>query len=355
MTLRPCGSFFAQTAQPVTDRARVLDMRASFGNFREHPPTAVKGEGLIYTPAIPALWRTDRARALRWLDVLSKMGNTHLVIGDFEGGPGYGGMYEFPDYTVELGALREMVDDLTHLPAADGDGWRLMVQMDGGSDGYQERMKKWPAIVEALAPFKASILWSPGWELIKASSWTSKDYGDGAALLRQLIGPDALMIAHLSPGRNAFSSHPLEPDDPWKGSESACWKDPRFTFDAIFFQCDPPRPSDNIAQCRVRLGGKQLLCSQHADVIRDGEIVGTTCWLDRIWDSLFRTGAGNMSVPKLEKWILGETIVWRAWHEGADADSFGTLIADVVERELLPLVPGVSIGFANGLPSRLRP
>lgn len=352
-------------ARPVTARARVLDMRASFGNFRESGPhydasgKLIKGKGIIYTPGIPALWPTQQDRLQRWLDVLAANGNTHLVIGDFEGGEGYpGSEYEFPDYTADLPMLAEMVGDLVTRPAADGDGWRLMVQMDGGSDGYQDRVKKWPAIVKALEPFKASILWSPGWELIRASSWTSKAYGDGAALLRSLIGPEAIMIAHLSPGRNAFSSNPLEADDPWQGSESACWTDARFRFDAIFYQAEPPNPDDHIERCKVRLDGKQLLCSQHADVVRDGEVVGTTCPLDRVWDSLFRTGCGQMGVPRLEKWILGETCIYPGWHQGIDVDAFGTLIADVVERELLPLArrfaPDIQISFGNGLPSRLR-
>lgn len=351
-------------ARPVTDRARVLDMRASFGNFREgdgkpvyEHGRLVKGKGVVYTPSIPALWAHDRPRMLRWLDVLAKAGSTHIVIGDFEPGDGYeGSEFQFPDFTTGAGLiqLRQMFDDLMHLPAADGDGWRVMVQMDGGSKGYLERMQKWPGIVAALEPFRQSILWSVGWELVKASSWTSKDFGDGAARLRSLIGPDAIMIAHMSPGRNAFSSNPLEDDDPWKGSESACWKDPRFQFDAIFFQCDPPDPSDNIADCRVTIKGKQMHCSQHADVYRDGEVIGTTCWMDRIWDSLFRTGAGHMGVPKLEKWILGETIIYKVWHQGVDGDAFGTLIADVVERELVSKLPGLQIGFGNGLPSRLR-
>ena len=97
--IRWLSSDATATANPVTDRARVLDMRASFGNFREgdgqpqHDGNGklIKGKGIIYTPGIPALWPTQKNRLERWLTKLRETGNTHLVIGDFEGGEGYPG------------------------------------------------------------------------------------------------------------------------------------------------------------------------------------------------------------------------------------------------------------------------
>ena len=68
------------------------------------------------------------------------------------------------------------------------------------------------------------VICVPAWEPIPTRDWTSKQLSD-LLIAMQAAGGDALVLGvHLQPGRWSMSSHPLEPDDPWQGSESGCWK-----------------------------------------------------------------------------------------------------------------------------------
>jgi hypothetical protein len=52
------------------------------------------------------------------------------------------------------------------------------------------------------------------------------------------------MGCHLTSGRASFSSNPIEPDDPWRGDEIACWHEwwgPNgHPFDVFLYQSPPP-------------------------------------------------------------------------------------------------------------------
>lgn len=178
---------------------------------------------------------------------------------------------------------------------------------------------------------------SPGWELIKASDWSSADYSYGLVKLKSLGIPT--IGAHLSPGRSACSSNPVEHDDPWQGGESECWKSHGGELPEVFlFQFIPPTPDTDVGRCVTEVHGGQLHCAQH----------GADCWMDRGWDSIFRIGAGNNGWRKM-KWVAFETVAYPVWHRGAP-ESFGRRVASVIKEQLADRL-GLSIGYGNGLPN----
>lgn len=65
-------------------------------------------------------------------------------------------------------------------------------------------------------------LWCIAWEVVKGG-YTSDEFNRANLIMREVLGDDATIAFHLSQGRAAFSSNPLEADDPWQGAEADCW------------------------------------------------------------------------------------------------------------------------------------
>lgn len=396
----------------------MLNLRANFCNLREGSGPVfddqgrlIKGKGLLYDPALPGVWMHDRARFDRWIDIHRANGTTHFVIGPFEGGEIYpGSEFSNPDMRADLGLFRAFIEELVTTPMADGKGARLVLEMDGGAAEIIERIHRyWKPQLDAIREFLPSCAISPGWELIRASDCTSYEFsyaaqwlGDYRRALQREFGLTFVMVAHKSPGRAAFSSNPVERDDPWQGDEPGCWlSHGGEEFDVEGFQFIPP--GDDAAGCVVDFvdNGVQLVCRQH----------GKECWLDRGWDSLYRLGAGNRGWRRVERWWALEVMAIRAWHEGkgmtaarsdaskvpvspesgkplyvpayvpggpharrlgaaleqthaqfvgrtvsagarsADSRPFATVAADVIKTQLADRL-GLSIGYGNGLPSQ---
>jgi hypothetical protein len=99
------------------------------------------------------------------------------------------------------------------------------------------------AVLRAIpASYYVRAIWCCGWETV-AGAWTSAQFFDANRALREELGPTALMACHLTPGRASFSSHPVEPDDPWQGDEIACWHDHwpgGHPFSVFLYQSPPP-------------------------------------------------------------------------------------------------------------------
>ena len=127
--------------QRVTDEAAVLRVRGNFCNLWDTGPhfdgngRLIKGKGLVYDPALSGMWAQDRPTFERWLELHRRAGSTHLTIGPFDGGEIYGGSNIFsPNLVADPARLRDFVGELVHTPAADGLGFRLIVQLDGSNE-----------------------------------------------------------------------------------------------------------------------------------------------------------------------------------------------------------------------------
>lgn len=359
MSLRPL-SFGRRRAERVTDESAVLRVRGNFCNLWDTGPhfapnkktgamELVKGKGLVYDPALSAMWEQDRPTFERWLELHRQAGSTHLTIGPFDGGEIYGGSGIFsPDLVSNPTRLREFIGDLVHAHAADGRGFRLIVQLDGGQANPIPVMDRdWPTIIDALRPYLDSCIVTPGWELIKASPWRSAEYSHALTLLHALGVP--IIGAHLSVGRSAWSSNPLEDDDPAHGAEAECWQQwGGEHVKILLFQFEPPSDGEG-ESCHVSINADmELLCDVHLPVRRpDGKMDGSACYLNRAWDSILRLGTGYHGWRRMA-WCAFETVAFPTWHEAAPAEH-ARRVAQTIKRELAdPL--GLDIGFGNGLP-----
>lgn len=100
-------------------------------------------------------------------------------------------------------------------------------------------------VLRSIPPsYYPKCIWVCGWECVKGG-WTSAEYQKGNEAIRDVLGADALMACHLSPGRLSFSSNPVEDDDPWQGDEMACWKWGANIFQVFLYQTEPFMPHDS--------------------------------------------------------------------------------------------------------------
>lgn len=106
-------------------------------------------------------------------------------------------------------------------------------------------------LAQIPAAYYDHVVWVAGWETVRGG-WTSRQFRDNNDVVRSIIGPDAILAAHLSTGRLSFSSHaPVESDDPWDGNEMACWRTgwgadrcQPSPFDVLLYQTEPYRQGD---------------------------------------------------------------------------------------------------------------
>ncbi len=331
-------------ANRVTDAAAVLRVRGNFCNLWDTGPHVdgagrlIKGRGLVYDPALSAHWAQDRPTFDRWLALHRAAGSTHLTIGPFNGGEIYAGSGIFsPDLVSDPARLRAFVDELVHTPAADGRGFRLIVHLDGGQPNPMPVMNRdWQTIIDAIRPFLDSCIVSPGWELITASPWRSVEYAYALRLLHALGVP--IIGAHLSIGRSAWSSNPVEPDDPAQGAEAECWQQWGGEHVRILlYQCEPPAAP--LAVHHPRIVDHQVVCDTHGDA----------CYLNRAYDSILRVGTGFHGWRRMA-WCAFETVAFPTWHDGAPASHARAVATEIKTFLADPL--GLDIGYGNGLPEK---
>lgn len=150
-------------------------------------------------------------------------GSTHLVLSPscaYNPEPWPGANF---DWLADPQRFAALVREVIAEPSADGFGFTPILILDSGDPGIRSRMSTyWRGLRDAIGPDQVDCLVVPGWELIRASVTTSKEYSDALQLLRAQGWSH--IWAHLSVERASFASNPVEVDDPWQGGESACWK-----------------------------------------------------------------------------------------------------------------------------------
>ena len=177
--------------KPATAPRRSQDalkyVRANFCNLptRDGKP--------MFTPFYISL---DDAKRKQWLDEQRVAGSTHFVLSPSINYPGapwpstdfYGNAQRFVDF------VQEVIDT----PSADGYGFTPILILDPGDANPRPRIDDyWPKIAHELQArgLLADVIVVPGWELIKASDWSSADFAYGLNLLHRLGVPH--IWAHL--------------------------------------------------------------------------------------------------------------------------------------------------------------
>lgn len=167
-------------------------------------------------PIYSACFATQTPEMQReWLQREIDAGGTHYLICTFSG---YGNHYPYAVHLWREGRWPEFLAALTRILDA---GLVPIVMLDPGNQfpGAQQFRDMLAATPHDLY---TRGIWCPAFEPIKGA-WTSRQFADAALAIRAAIGPEALLAFHLSPGRAAFASNPVEPDDPWHGEEITCW------------------------------------------------------------------------------------------------------------------------------------
>lgn len=300
-------------AAPRRSQRELTNIRANFCNLRDSQNRVIFTADYLGTDSVS---RED------WVKTLIAAGSTHIVIsptgGNYPGTP-------FQPFDV-YGNPKAFVAEIRKLLAtasADGKGLTPILMLDSGDAGFKQRVDAyWTAIRRELGDDEKDCIVVPGWELIRASTVTSAEFS--YALEKLHADGWSHIWAHLSPGRAAFSSNPVEPDDPWQGGESECWKTHGGQYvEGFLYQSEAVRPDDD-------------KCDATAD----------TCWLNR-WEDV---------VPRLGNGMNGWRIVHLCYFEGpayyyyrGQADSaFARRIATAAKK--LADKYNVTIGFGNGLP-----
>lgn len=272
---------------------------------------------VVFTAMTAGLPAEDRAE---WLRLQVAAGSTHVAVSPRGGYPGSPipafDLYGQPD------AFAAIVREIMATPGANGKALTPILILDDGVVGFRDRVQRfWPGIRSALGDDADRVLVVPGWELVKASEVTSAEYSFALEYLHAQGWPH--IWAHLSPGRAAASSNPVEPDDPWQGAEADMWKTHGGQYvEGLLYQSEALRPNDDTC-----------------DPADDG------CWLNR-WEDV---------VPRLGTGMNGWRVMYLTFFEGpayyyyrGQAD---TAFALRVSRRALALCQryGVTCGLGNGV------
>lgn len=304
---------------PWATGERLKTVRANFCNLRDSKQRSIF---TIYVCSLP-----DHERA-EWYDIQRQAGSTHTVLA-----PDYS-YHEGEDQRIKLPPPRQMLDtpdvfrayvlEALNTRAADGFGFTPIIMLDEGHANPRDRIDhKWPALIEAIRDLLPYCLICPGWELVKASAWTSADLSYGLKKLKALDVPHIWL--HLSIGRAAGSSNPIEADDPWQGAERDFWLTHGGEhIEGFLYQSQDLRIGDTIA------------CDPNSD----------ECWINRWRDVVPRIGNG-MNGWRVMPLVFFEGPAYYFIREEAD-EAFAREYARIARDEAAAF--GVSIGFGNGIP-----
>ncbi len=303
--------------------AALLDVKGNFCNLRDAKNRIVYTPGLTGAPADVY----DE-----WMQTQRDNGSTHIPFGPPIGGAAYPGMsWANPDFWSDLPAFRAFIEKVLDTPAADGKGFRPIVFI-GGDTFDQSRFDRWPELAAALEGLHEFLILVPGWECIPQEGWTSNQYAKALRELKRLF-PSSKLAAHMQPTRWAFSSNPVEADDPWQGGESECYKSHGGEgVELVLYQTPHGRELYRPCTCPDSPKGQFT----HA----------ADCWLDRFEDGVSRLGDGYHGWRKL-KVVLFESVAFEAYRGQATPDharDIATAAKKVGDKW------GVHLGFGNGLP-----
>ena len=257
-----------------------------------------------------------------WISREKAAGGTHYVLSIKTGYTSYPPIVDF----FLDGRMAEWLTTLDRVLAA-----RLtpVVFLHSG-DGYPGLDYFRNVLSQIPASYYPRVVWVAGWETVRGG-WTSRQFRDSHDALRALLGPDAILAAHLSPGRLSFASNPVEADDPWGGDEVACYRtgwgsDRRgqHPFDVLLYQTDPYRPGDVFTTDE----GKGERAEEVATRVLGTHVKGAPDWF-----------AGLAKRPTL---IAFETVAYH-YIRGNGDDAFARVVATFFQRL------GYR-GFGNGLP-----
>src|SRR6185295_3045234 len=132
---------------------------------------------VIFGPSITGLPRDERAE---WYAKQRDAGSTHCVLT-----PGNPGVKPYPGAVAMLKLIdqpqefRKFVVEALQTPSASGKGFCPIIIIDEGEGegSPKQRIDKyWPALIDAIRDLLDHVIIVPGWELIKASPWSSSDY-----------------------------------------------------------------------------------------------------------------------------------------------------------------------------------
>jgi hypothetical protein len=184
---------------------------------------------VIFSEAIAALPISEQ---LDWIEKEKAAGGTHYVCAVHTSYPGY-----FAPEIDFSNRIAEFVECLLRLTEAHlipvvflhtGDSYP-------GDTYFRELCTK----IKLASPYLVqTCLWVCGWETVKGG-YTSAQFNRCNLIMREVLGPEAILAYHSSQGRGTFASHPLEADDPWQGDEMGAWRSgcgPEF--DVFLFQAE---------------------------------------------------------------------------------------------------------------------
>lgn len=260
-----------------------------------------------------------------WLDAQRAAGSTHFVLSPSISYPG--APWPGADYYGQADRFADFVAEVLETPAADGYGFTPILILDPGDANPRPRIDDyWPKIAHALQArgLIDDVLVVPGWELVKASDWSSADLSYGLELLHRLAVPHIWL--HLSPTRWAGSSNPVEPDDPWQGAESDFWKTHGGQHvEGFLYETE-----------NVRQGHDDPRCDPSVE----------SCWRNRLTDGVIRMGNG-INGWRVMPFAVFETVAWGQWN-GLNSPSYARDIASGADE--ICRQHGVVCGHGNGLP-----
>lgn len=302
----------------------VINVRALYCNeWDTSPGHVVPGGDIMYGPSIP--WAIEHGRYDVWMEYWRSHGCTHVIIGPFDPGPAYPGVgdaWKNPD-NLAPEKLRSLVLQILNTPSATGRGFVPILFLDGGGPDPKPRIDaRWKGWGEALADLQDFLIIVPAWEPVRGD-WTSAQVSYALQRMREWF-PTARIGVHTSPNRGSFASNPVEPDDPWQGDESACWKSHGGEFASIhFYQTEHGDDLYEPTTCNCALWPQKF---GHQDS-------NEKCAGNRCEDDVARSGAGHNGWRILDAVVLMETAafeIYRKEKTAADADHIRALMRERV-------------------------
>jgi hypothetical protein len=313
-------------APPRTTGPELLHVLGNFCNLQDSAGRS------IYTSVLASVWAQDRPAAEDWVARLREAGSTHVFVNVPDGDWSYGKdnpdvaerhVWRQPDLWADLPRYRAFLEWLLAQPSANGRGFVPVIFLDHGGDDPLPRIgERWPRFAETMQDLLPHLVGVIAFEPV-AGSWSSRELSEAMLLMHKLL-PGLAMAWHGSPGRRSGASHPLEPDDPWTGSETA------------FFHSHGGEHID-VAFYQTPHGA-----ALYEDCAPDAE----DCWLHR-WRTVVQwIGRGERGWRQLPV-VLAETTAYE-YIRGEATSEQAREIATRADRVCQTL--GVRCGYGNGLP-----
>lgn len=294
-----------------------VSIKASFCNLRD------AAGRVMFSPFLAPLAPAERQD---WYDRWRADGCTHIVLSPTCSYPGS----PIPafDWYGDPARFAALVREVLATPAADGLAFTPILILDGGGPNIRSRIAAyWQGIRDAVGEDASDVIVCPGWELVTAGEVSSAEYSDALETLHAHGWPH--IWAHLSQGRAACSSNPVEPDDPWQGAEAACWTSHGGQHvEGLLFQAETTRPDDDLLPLPT-------------PYVWQGE-----GWLDRWNDVIPRVGLGINGWRRMHLCFFESQAYY--YYRGQSDSAFCKRLA--ARAQALADAYGCPVGMGNGLP-----